>query len=135
MYAKYYLVSTEWIELPLVSPHHIKTARLIKYAFTGELDRQVISSPPFQGTEKYLLKLFQKDCTLPSKKIQIKLISLRNSKCQILQSCPIYKIGCISILTSLSKVELRIMLTPNFLKTKKKSSWLSLVNLIQKYKD
>jgi radial spoke head protein 4A len=39
-----------------VTPEQIRTARLIKYVFTGELDSPVVSSPPFKGKEKHLLK-------------------------------------------------------------------------------
>jgi hypothetical protein len=49
-------VSEDWYELPLVTPQQLRTARLIKYAFTGSLNAQVISSPPFPGQEKHLLK-------------------------------------------------------------------------------
>lgn len=49
-------VSSQWTELPLVTPHQMRAARLIKYAFTGDLAKNVVSSPPFHGQEKHLLK-------------------------------------------------------------------------------
>ena len=44
------------MELPFVTPEQIRCSRYIKKIFTGELNRPVVSSPPFMQTEKYLLK-------------------------------------------------------------------------------
>ncbi|KAL4493537.1 hypothetical protein ABPG72_007545 [Tetrahymena utriculariae] len=46
----------EWMELPLVTPQQIVAARQIKYVFTGDLNSNVKSYPPFNGKEKHLLK-------------------------------------------------------------------------------
>jgi hypothetical protein len=50
------VLSGEWTELPLLYPHHIITARKIRYVFTGNLEADVISNPYFFGKEKHLLK-------------------------------------------------------------------------------
>lgn len=39
-----------------MTPQQLRSARLIKYAFTGDLSKKVVSSPPFQGQERHLLK-------------------------------------------------------------------------------
>ena len=44
------------MELPFVTPEQIRCSRYIKKILTGELNRPVVSSPPFMQTEKYLLK-------------------------------------------------------------------------------
>jgi hypothetical protein len=60
----------KWIELPLISPEHIKIARFalffseiflsfvrkIKYIFSGDLERSIKRYPKFIGKEKHLLK-------------------------------------------------------------------------------
>jgi len=48
-------VLDEWIELPVISPEHVKVARLIKYMFTGDLNHKIISYPVFPGLEKHLV--------------------------------------------------------------------------------
>ncbi|KAM3137989.1 hypothetical protein pb186bvf_009884 [Paramecium bursaria] len=50
------ILSNDWIELPLVYPQHITTARQIRYIFTGNLEADVITNPYFFGKEKHLLK-------------------------------------------------------------------------------
>lgn len=45
----------EWIELPVISPEHIKAARLVKYIFTGNLNQKIVSYPPFPGLEKHMV--------------------------------------------------------------------------------
>ena len=50
------LISAEWIELPLITPEHVKVARKIKKYFTGHLESQVFASPKFAGLEKHYLK-------------------------------------------------------------------------------
>ena len=47
---------SEWTELPLAFPDHIKAAKQIKYIFTGDLERQIITNPHFPGKEKNLLR-------------------------------------------------------------------------------
>lgn len=57
------ILGGEWVELPLVYPQHIAVARQIRYIFTGDLEREVITNPFFFGDakspigrEKHLLK-------------------------------------------------------------------------------
>lgn len=55
-----YFVATDltgdWVELPIVNPDQLRTSRKIKYMFTGDLNRDVISNPNFNGKEMHLLK-------------------------------------------------------------------------------
>eukprot|EP00825_Cyclidium_porcatum_P039634 TRINITY_DN4852_c0_g1_i1.p1 TRINITY_DN4852_c0_g1~~TRINITY_DN4852_c0_g1_i1.p1 ORF type:complete len:497 (+),score=131.93 TRINITY_DN4852_c0_g1_i1:147-1637(+) len=55
-----YFVTTdltqEWVELPTINPDQLRTSRKIKYMFTGDLNREVITNPHFNGQEKHLLK-------------------------------------------------------------------------------
>jgi len=44
------------MELPAISPDHIKVARKIKYLFSGDLEKKVTTNPNFDGHEKHLLK-------------------------------------------------------------------------------
>eukprot|EP01112_Ceratiomyxa_fruticulosa_P018342 TRINITY_DN5842_c0_g1_i1.p1 TRINITY_DN5842_c0_g1~~TRINITY_DN5842_c0_g1_i1.p1 ORF type:complete len:551 (-),score=159.63 TRINITY_DN5842_c0_g1_i1:322-1821(-) len=46
----------EWVKLPNVTPAQISTARKISKFFTGDLDANVISYPPFPGKEASLLR-------------------------------------------------------------------------------
>lgn len=46
----------DWMELPAISPDHIKVARKIKYLFSGDLEKKVTTNPNFDGHEKHLLK-------------------------------------------------------------------------------
>jgi hypothetical protein len=48
-------LTAEWTELPLVTPAHIRTSRKIKYLFTGDLKKVVLSNPLFGGTEAHLV--------------------------------------------------------------------------------
>lgn len=50
------ILSGPWHELPFVTPEQVRNSRLIKKILTGDLNRPVISSPPFGAVEKYLLK-------------------------------------------------------------------------------
>ncbi len=50
------IVKNEWHELPLITSAHVKTARLLKYTFTGNLNAEVKSYPVFKGKEEHLLK-------------------------------------------------------------------------------
>lgn len=45
-----------WTKLPTVTPVQIHTARKIRKFFTGQLDRPIVSYPPFQGTEMNYLR-------------------------------------------------------------------------------
>jgi hypothetical protein len=46
----------DWVQLPDAKPEHLKGARLIKYLFTGELNAEIQSNPPFPGKERHLLR-------------------------------------------------------------------------------
>ena len=48
-------LSDEWTELPLVLPQQIITARKIKYVFTGDLKKNILTNPKFNGTEAHLV--------------------------------------------------------------------------------
>jgi radial spoke head protein 4/6 len=50
------LIFPEWIELPLITPQHLKTARKIKKHFSGHLDKPIKSDPAFDGLERHYLK-------------------------------------------------------------------------------
>ena len=50
------VISDDWYELPLVSPQQIVASRLMKYAFTGNLEANIRGYPGFPGKEKHLLK-------------------------------------------------------------------------------
>lgn len=51
------LVFGEWVELPLIGPHHLLAARLIKHTFTGDLEAEIAGTiPPFSGTEAHYLR-------------------------------------------------------------------------------
>ncbi|MCQ2819877.1 MAG: hypothetical protein MJ252_21640 [archaeon] len=49
-------LSEKWQELPVVKPKQIIQSRNIRYNFTGDLNRQVLSNPTFNGQEKHLLR-------------------------------------------------------------------------------
>lgn len=49
-------VGSEWTRLPDVDPTHIAAARLITARFTGNLDAEVRSFPPFPGSEAVYLR-------------------------------------------------------------------------------
>ena len=46
----------DWIQLPDVKPEQIMVARMIKYMFTGDLNANIDSCPPFPGKERHLLR-------------------------------------------------------------------------------
>lgn len=48
----------DWIELPLLIPEQLISARKIKYMFSGDLERDVIINPYFFGKEKHLVIIF-----------------------------------------------------------------------------
>jgi hypothetical protein len=43
-------LTSEWVELPIVTPTQIKTSRKIKYLFTGDLKKSILTNPIFNGT-------------------------------------------------------------------------------------
>ena len=48
----YYVTSeigAPWVRLPMVTPEQIAVSRKIKKAFTGDLEKQIVSYPPFPG--------------------------------------------------------------------------------------
>lgn len=46
----------DWVQLSDVKPEHVQVARLLKYVFTGDLNAEVRSVPPFPGKERHLLR-------------------------------------------------------------------------------
>lgn len=46
----------DWIQLPDVQPEHLIVSRMIKHVFTGNLNAQIDSCPPFPGKERHLLR-------------------------------------------------------------------------------
>jgi radial spoke head protein 4A len=46
----------DWAELPLITPEQLISARKVKYFFTGDLERDVITNPHFIGKEKHLVR-------------------------------------------------------------------------------
>jgi len=46
----------DWIQLPECRPEHIMVARMIKHVFTGDLNAEINSNPPFPGKERHLLR-------------------------------------------------------------------------------
>jgi radial spoke head protein 4/6 len=48
-------LTSEWTELPVVTPTQLRIARKIKYIFTGDLNRTVLSNPLFPGKESHLV--------------------------------------------------------------------------------
>lgn len=49
-------LTTDWVELPDIKPSQLKAARNIRYVFTGNLNRIIITNPHFAGTEKEYLR-------------------------------------------------------------------------------
>jgi radial spoke head protein 4A len=49
-------VLLDWFELPLVTPEQIIKAREIKHIFTGDLNAELDTYPPYPGKEKHFLK-------------------------------------------------------------------------------
>ena len=49
-------LTKDWVELPDVSPSQIIGSRLIRYAFTGDLNRNICANPYFNGQEKHYLR-------------------------------------------------------------------------------
>lgn len=47
------LLANDWVELPPVSARQIRQARNLKYTFTGNLKKRIISSPEFEGEERH----------------------------------------------------------------------------------
>ena len=49
-------LTSDWVELPDVTPQQIKASRLIRYNFTGDLNREIYTNPYFFGQEKHYLR-------------------------------------------------------------------------------
>ena len=49
-------LSSEWVELPDIKPSQLIGSRLIRYNFTGDLERQIYTNPYFKGQEKHYLR-------------------------------------------------------------------------------
>ncbi len=49
-------MTNDWVELTDVKPSHLKAARKIRYIFTGNLNRAIVTNPHFPGTEKDYLR-------------------------------------------------------------------------------
>ncbi|CAH0550690.1 unnamed protein product [Brassicogethes aeneus] len=49
-------IGDDWIELPDITPKHIRIARQIYKSFSGFLDREVLTYPEFPGLEKDYLR-------------------------------------------------------------------------------
>jgi hypothetical protein len=57
---KYYFVTTDlisnkWEELPAISARQLRQAKELRYLFTGDLKRKIISSPEFDGEERHFV--------------------------------------------------------------------------------
>lgn len=46
----------DWIQLPDAQPRQIEASRLVKRAFTGNLNANVATNPPFPGKERHFLR-------------------------------------------------------------------------------
>ena len=49
-------LNEKWVELPDVKPRQIIQSRIIKYIFTGNLNRKIYTNPTFDGEERHLLR-------------------------------------------------------------------------------
>ncbi|CAL8086167.1 unnamed protein product [Calicophoron daubneyi] len=50
------LIGEPWIQLPDVTPAQITSSRVIRYLFTGDLEAEMDTYPPFPGVEKNYLR-------------------------------------------------------------------------------
>lgn len=55
-YAASSLDTTQWAQLPDITPQQVTAARLLRNAFTGDLEAEVPSHPRFPGVEKHYLR-------------------------------------------------------------------------------
>ena len=51
-------LSGDWVELPIITPAQLKISRKIKYIFSGDLEKVVLSNPLFPGKEAHLVILY-----------------------------------------------------------------------------
>ena len=49
-------LTSEWVELPDIKPSQLVGSRMIRYNFTGDLERQIYTNPYFKGQEKHYLR-------------------------------------------------------------------------------
>ena len=49
-------LTEDWVELPDIKPSQLIGSRLIRYNFTGNLERQIYTNPYFKGKEKHYLR-------------------------------------------------------------------------------
>ena len=49
-------LTEEWVELPDIKPSQLIGSRLIRYTFTGNLEKQIYTNPYFKGKEKHYLR-------------------------------------------------------------------------------
>ena len=49
-------LTADWVELPDIKPSQLIGSRLIRYNFTGDLERQIYTNPYFKGQEKHYLR-------------------------------------------------------------------------------
>ena len=59
---KYYfvttnLISNKWEELPAISARQLRQSRNLRYLFTGDLKKKIISAPEFDGEERHFVNL------------------------------------------------------------------------------
>ena len=54
--SKNLLDNKSWCKLPLITSNQMRQARKMKYIFSGDLEKKIVSSPTFDGLEKHLLK-------------------------------------------------------------------------------
>ncbi|KAL3314074.1 Radial spoke head protein 4 A [Cichlidogyrus casuarinus] len=56
MYFVCNIIGENWERLPLVTPEQITISRKIRHLFTGNLNEQINSNPPFPGRERHFLR-------------------------------------------------------------------------------
>ena len=49
-------LTQDWVELPDIKPSQLKASRLIRYTFTGNLEKPLYTNPYFKGKEKDYLR-------------------------------------------------------------------------------
>ncbi|XP_013170636.1 PREDICTED: radial spoke head protein 6 homolog A [Papilio xuthus] len=49
-------LGSPWVCLPDITPQHVRVARLTVRVMTGDLDAEIQSFPPFEGTERHYLR-------------------------------------------------------------------------------
>ena len=49
------IVTGEWKPLPVLTPEQLIKARKVKHIFTGNLDADIITNPPYKWKERHLV--------------------------------------------------------------------------------